>query len=96
VHGANWGTAGNVLTQILRNSRNSRQFKEYITRLIGYGLIDPVRVSECSEYRVTALGGGLLQNDQAHVHRVPLPPSLSAQRCWRRLVITLAWMTPVI
>lgn len=95
VHGANWGTAGNVLTQILRNSRNSRQFKEYITRLIGYGMIDPVRVSECSEYRVTTLGGGLLQNDQAHVHRVPLPPSLSAQRCWRRLVITLAWMTPV-
>jgi hypothetical protein len=95
VHGANWGTAGDVLTQILRNSRNSRQFKEYITRLIGYGMIDPARVSECTEYRVTALGGGLLQNDQAHVHRVPLPPSLSAQRCWRRLVITLAWITPV-
>ena len=95
VHGANWGTAGDVLTRILRNSRNSRQFKEYITRLIGYGMIDPARVSECTEYRVTALGGGLLQNDQAHVHRVPLPPSLSAQRCWRRLVITLAWITPV-
>ena len=95
VHGANWGTAGDVLTQILRNPRNSRQFKEYITRLIGYGMIDPVRVSECSEHRVTALGGGLLQNDQAHVHRVPLPPSLSAQRYWRRLVITLAWITPI-
>ena len=95
VHGANWGTAGDVLTQILRNARNSRQFKEYITRLIGYGIIDPVRVSECSEHRVTALGGGLLQSGQAHVHRFPLPPSLSGQRCWRRLVITLAWITPV-
>jgi len=58
-------------------------------------MIDSARVSECTEYRVTALGGGLLQNDQAHVHRVPLPPSLSAQRGWRRLVITLAWITPV-
>jgi len=58
-------------------------------------MIDPARVSECTEYRVTAMGGGLLQNDQAHVHRVPLPPSLSSQRCWRRLVITLAWITPV-
>ena len=95
VHGANWGTAGDVLTRILRNSRNGRQFKEYITRLIGYGMIDPTRVSECTECRVTALGGGLLQNGQAHIHRVPLPPSLSAQRCWRRLVITLAWITPV-
>lgn len=95
VHGANWGTAGDVLTRILRNPLNGRQFKEYITRLIGYGMIDPVRVSECSEHRVTALGGGLLQNDQAHVHRVPLPPSLSAQRYWRRLVITLTWITPI-
>jgi len=95
VHGANWGTAGDILTQILRNPRNSRQFKEYITRLIGYGMIDPVRVSECGEHRVTALGGGFLQNDQAHVHQIPLPPSLSAQRCWRRLVITLAWITPI-
>lgn len=58
-------------------------------------IIDPARVSECTEYRVTALGGGLLRNNQAHVHRVPLPPSLSAQRCWRRLVITLAGITPV-
>ncbi len=95
VHGANWGTAGDVLTRILRNSRNSHKFKEYITRLIGYGIIDPARVSECTKYRVTALGGGHLKKDQAHVHRVPLPPSLSAQRCWRRLVITLAWITPV-
>jgi hypothetical protein len=95
VHGANWGVAGDVLTPILRNSRNTRQFKEYITRLIGYGMIDPVRVSECSEHRVTALSGGVLQNGQSHIHRVPLPPSLSGQRCWRRLVITLAWLTPV-
>ena len=95
VHGANWGTAADVLTQILRTSRNSRQFKEYITRLMGYGMIDHARVSECSAHRVTAMGGGLLQNDQAHIHRFPLPPSLSGPRCWRRLSLTLAWITPV-
>jgi hypothetical protein len=95
VHGANWGTAEDVLRQVLLTSQNSRQFKEYLTRLIGYGSIDPSRVSECREHRATALGGGLLQNDQAHIHRFPLPPSLSGRRCWRRLVITLAWMTSV-
>lgn len=95
VHGANWGIAGDILRQVLLTSQNRRQFKEYVTRLIGYGVIDPVRVSECSEHRVTALGGGLLQTDQAHIHRLPLPPSLSGQRCWRRLIITLAWMTPI-
>jgi hypothetical protein len=95
VHGANWGTAGDVLRKVLLTSQNSRRFKEYLTRLIGYGMIDPVRVSECSEHRVTALGGGLIQNNQSHIHRFPLPPSLSGQRGWRQLVITLAWISPV-
>jgi len=95
VHSASWGAAAVVLEQILCTPENRRQFKEYITRLLGYGIVVPKRVSECTEYRVTALGGGLLQRDQAHIHRFPLPPSLSGQRGRRRLIITLAWMTPV-
>jgi hypothetical protein len=54
-----------------------------------------MRVMECAEQRVTTLSGGSLRNGQAHVHRFPLPPSLSGQRCWRRLMITLAWFSPV-
>jgi len=95
IHAAEWGQAGNVLDNILRSPENSRQFKEYVTRLLGYGRIDASRVRECAEHRVTALSGGRLGNDQAHVHRFPLPPSLSGQRGWRRLTITLAWLTPV-
>jgi len=95
VHGANWGSGGEVLDGILRTSQNTRQFKEYITRFLGYGVVDLARVSECSEYRVTALGGGMLASDCKHVHRFPLPPSLSGKRHWRRLAITLAWLTPV-
>lgn len=95
VHGASWGHAGALLHEILRTPQNSKQFKEYVTRLIGYGAIDATRVRECTEYRVTALSGGLLQAEQAHVHRFPLPPSLSGQAGWRCLTITLAWLTPV-
>lgn len=95
VHGANWGPAGDLLHQVLRTPNNSRQFKEYVTRLIGYGALDVTRVRECTEYRVTALSGGLLQAEQAHVHRFPLPPSLSGQAGRRRVTITLAWLTPV-
>lgn len=95
VHGASWGSGGQLLTQILRSPQNSRRFKEYLTRLLGYGAIDAARVRECTPRRVTALGGGSLQADQAHVHRFPLPPSLSGQRGWRSLTITLAWLTPV-
>lgn len=95
VHGATWRGPGEVLTSILRNSDNSRQFKEYLTRLLGYGLVDPGRVVECADVRVTALGGGSLQADQSHVHRFPLPPSLSGKSGMRRLTTTLAWFTPV-
>jgi len=95
VHSADWGQAGYVLEQILKTSQNSRQFREYVTRLLGYGGTDPSRAAECTEYRVTALGGGSLRVDEAHVHNLPLPPSLSGVRGRRRLTITLAWFTPV-
>jgi len=95
VHGANWGTAGEIVTRILRTPQNTRQFREYITRLLGYGPVDTARVIECSQCRVTGLGGGVLRSDRAHIHRFPLPPSLSGTRCWRRLTITLGWLTPV-
>jgi hypothetical protein len=94
-HAAEWESAGNILDSILRSPENSHQFKEYITRLLGYGRIQPERVRECAEHRVTAISGGRLEADQAHIHRFPLPPSLSGQTAWRRLTITLAWLTPI-
>lgn len=94
-HSADWGSAGPRLDEILRTADNSRQFKEYLTRLLGYGSVDIGRVQECTAYRATALSGGVLSEDQALIHRFPLPPSLSGQRGHRRLIITLAWMTPV-
>ena len=94
-HGAEWGEAGSILTRILRNENNSRQFKEYVTRLLGYGAVHINRVQECTARRVTALSGGMLKEDESHIHRFPLPPSLSGRRGHRRLTITLAWLSPV-
>lgn len=93
-HASEWGSGEDVL-DILRTPENSRQFRQYLTRLLGYGAINPNKVRECAEYRVTALSGGRIGKDQAHIHQFPLPPSLSGQHCWRRLAITLAWITPV-
>ena len=94
-HGAEWGDAGSILTGILKNQDNSRQFREYITRLIGYGAVDVSRVAECTSSRVTAFSGGTLEMDESHIHRFPLPPSLSRWGGKRRLIITLAWLSPV-
>ncbi len=94
-HASYWGQAGEILDDTLRTPANSRKFKEYLTRLIGYGRVDFDRVRECTERRVTTLGGGSLEAGQAHVHRFPLPPSLGGKQGQRRLVITLAWFTPI-
>ena len=94
-HGAEWGTAGSILNQILKDENDSRQFKEYVTRLLGYGAVDINRVQACTARRVTALGGGTLREDESHIHRFPLPPSLSDRGGHRRLTITLAWLSPV-
>lgn len=94
-HSADWGNAGRRLGELLRTVDNRRQFKEYLTRLLGYGTVDVGRVQECTAYRATAISGGIVNEDQAFVHQFPLPPSLSGQRGLRRLIVTLAWMTPI-
>ena len=94
-HGADWGPARSTLESILRNEDRAAQFKEYLTRLLGYGTIDVDRVRECTERRATAMGAGTLRKEQSHVHRFPLPTSLSGRLGLRRLIITLAWLTPV-
>lgn len=95
VHGADWGTASETIAAALRNDYGSRRIKEHVTRLLGYGVVSVDRVRECTASRVTVLGGGLLREEQSHVHRVPLPPSLSGWRGHRRLTISLAWTSPV-
>jgi len=72
-HGvADWGAAIAVLDRLLRNPGNSRQFKEYITRLLGYGWIDSTRVRECTSYRGDGTGRW-----KPHRRSVPYP-SISA------------------
>lgn len=95
VHSASWGSGGEILDGLLRTPQNTQKFREYVTRLLGYGVADPARVKECTPFRVTALGGGTLRPEMAHVHRFPLPPSLSGKRLWRRVTVTLSWLTPV-
>lgn len=95
VHGARWGAAGNAYQILFKTSDNGNKLAEYLTRLLGYGRVNIDAVRECTENRVTALAGGILAAETGAEHRFPLPPSLSGRRGWRRLVVTLAWMTPI-
>lgn len=95
VHGARWGEAGDAYQALFKTPDNGNKLAEYLTRLLGFGRVDLDAVRECTETRVTVLAGGTLAAETGAEHRFPLPPSLSGKRGWRRLVVTLAWMTPV-
>ena len=95
VHGALWREAGDIFRDILRTDRNSQAIKDHVARFLGYGAVDPFLLVGCTAQRGTLLGCGNLADGDAHVYSIPLPPSLNAQGVWRRLTITLAWLSPI-
>lgn len=101
VHGASWGEAQSIIRghlsdpgQSLGAENRFRDEKSLLARLLGYGMTESERVFQCTQQRATLLGFGHLERDEAHRYSLPLPPSLSGSRCWRRITVTLAWCTP--
>lgn len=96
VHGAKQDDdACKAITAALKTPDNSRQFKEVMARYLGYGVVQIERVLTCTEQRGTVLGCGEIGEDEIHEYRLPLPPDLSGSQVWRRMVVTLAWFSPV-
>ena len=95
VHGSDWANAWGLYQQVLKNGHNSKTFREYVGRFLGYGSANIARVLACTDQRVTILGIGALGDGDADEFTLPLPPSLSAVTDTRRLTVTLAWLTPV-
>jgi hypothetical protein len=77
------------------NLNNKKHLKNKIVRWYGYGIPEVNKVLECTENRATLLGYGQLNDDEAHVFHLPVPPSLNGRREWRRLTVTLAWLSPI-
>ena len=94
VHGSDWSDAGELYERILKNGQNSRTFRDYVGRFLGYGTANIARVLACTQQRVTVLGAGNLEDGSGDEFSFPLPRSLSASTETRRLTITLAWLTP--
>lgn len=95
IHGASWGETQGILEDLLRPISQQRKLRENLNRFLGYGHIRPERVYSCTDQRATLMGFSSIGKDEGHLYSVPLPPSLSGQKIWRRLVITLAWFTPI-
>jgi hypothetical protein len=66
-----------------------------LTRILGFGAVDPARCLTASKSRVLLLGAGTASDRDINTFRLPLPPSLERTAEWRELRITLAWLSPV-
>jgi hypothetical protein len=102
VHGAAWGEMSTKLLneradlQAIGNGSARRIAQQgFVTRWLGYGAVDVERAITCTEQRATLLGVGELAAEEALVFSAPLPPSLAGTRAWRRVTITLAWISPI-
>ena len=95
VHGCSWGEISERLQEILQTPDNGRHIRHWISQWLGYGIPDSARVLGCTEQRVTLLGFGQLNDEEAHLFNLPLPPSLGARLDKRRLAVTLAWLSPL-
>jgi Subtilase family len=94
-HGASWGTISEDLLARRSDLIEHNARKDFVTRWLGYGPVDSGKTLECTLERATLLGVGEIGDGEAQIFSVPLPPSLSGKTAWRRLTITLAWLSPI-
>lgn len=89
VHSASWRDLAAPLTDVLGLNRGG------LTKALGYGRVDPHRVATAARTRAVMLGAGSIMDKQRQQFSLPLPPALHATKEWRRLTLTLAWISPV-
>lgn len=94
VHTATWRTAFARMSPVLRGP-GVRNVREHASRFVGYGFPDADRLHTRSDARVTLLRAEAIYADQSHRYDIPLPESLGGFAEWRRLTVTLAWISPI-
>jgi hypothetical protein len=93
VHAAGWHDLLGVMRDLLGLSGSA--IRRELTQILGYGPVRPERVATGDSVRVVLLGAGSIGRDQRHSFRFPLPQALSASTEWRRLTISLGWLSQV-
>lgn len=88
-HGASWG---DIASQVAKMTDAK---EKQVSRWLGYGIPNISRVEECTKNRVTLIGSGSLKKDEGHIFTLPLPIDISSKVIKRRLIVTLAYFSPV-
>lgn len=89
VHGCIYDSIGKVVEK-----QFSAKHKD-CTQWVGYGYPDFQRTRECALNRVTTFGFGDIGKEEGQKFRIPLPLNFSSEVIDRRLVVTLAYFSPI-
>jgi hypothetical protein len=89
VHASSWSGPGDALRAALDLDRPT------FSRYYGYGRLEPDRALGCLPTRATVVGGGVIGDGQRHDWQLPQPTALASSRDWRRVTVTLAWLSAV-
>jgi len=93
VHAATWGPLKARVVDSL--GLEGYGLRHSVTKVLGYGVVADDRVATATAKRVVLLGGSTIRTGQRHTYRFPLPPALRTSAEWRRLTVTLAWISAI-
>lgn len=93
VHAAGWHELRGEMARMLGVS--GQEIRRELTRFMGYGPVHGDRLASADSTRVLLLGAGSITKDKRQTFRLPLPGVLSATTEWRRLTVTMSWLSPV-
>ena len=94
-HGASWGDLGQEMTDIHIPAGSVPRRKEAVSRAMGYGPVDG-RLVDGGGHRVTLLAQDSIRKERRHEWLIPLPDDFRSSTEFRKIVVTLAWLTPVL
>ncbi|BEM40425.1 hypothetical protein SME10J_41520 [Serratia marcescens] len=95
IHGAEQNAQSrDIITRHL-DMHGSKTFKSDLNQYLGFGRVNEGRIHFCADNQATLLYTNIIEDEGAHDYFLPLPPSLAAKTINRRLIVTVAWFSPV-
>lgn len=96
IHSASWRGRGEEIRAIIDPSKDMdwRVWRAEISRLLGYGFVEPDEAVYCAANRATLWSTGELLIDEAKEYKISLPTEIGTLAGVREVRATLAWFSP--
>ena len=93
-HGGQFGGEASTIQSALIEGKKKLP-KCDLAKYLGYGEVNSSRIHSCKMNQATAVHCGDMVLNDAITYKLPLPATLSKKQIHKRLIITLAWLTPI-